>query len=327
MRFPEHAELPPDKREVNRKAIRLEWLSVAYFISLIIILYFVLGSSQAMKAAWVEDILALFPPIAFLVASRFRERKPNARFPWGYHRAITVAYVVAAVALVFLGLFILVDSADKLIRGSHPPIGLVEIFDWKVWLGWIMIAALLYGLVPSLILGLKKQPLAEELHDKVLYADARMNRADWLTAAAAILGILGIGIGLWWADAVAALIISLDIVHDGQKFLRESVADLMDEAPQTVDASKLDPVFDKVKEETAGTDWVESSAVRLREHGHRITGEVWVVPREDSNVPACLGELGERLHDLDWRLHELAVVAVEALDEVPEDLAAGRREA
>jgi hypothetical protein len=30
-----------------------------------VLLYFVLGSSQAMKAAWVEDILGMFPPVAF----------------------------------------------------------------------------------------------------------------------------------------------------------------------------------------------------------------------------------------------------------------------
>ncbi|HRL81685.1 MAG TPA: hypothetical protein PLK46_15340, partial [Propioniciclava sp.] len=32
----------------------------------------------------------------------------------------------------------------------------------------------------------------EQLHDKVLYADADMNKADWLTAAGSIVGILGI---------------------------------------------------------------------------------------------------------------------------------------
>jgi cation diffusion facilitator family transporter len=322
VKFPAHVELPPEKREVNLRAIRVEWWSVAYFVSLIVVLYFVLGSSQAMKAAWVEDILALFPPIAFLVASRFRNRAPNKSFAWGYHRAITVAYVVAAVALIGLGLFILVDSVDKLIRGTHPPIGLVEIFDWQIWLGWIMIAALLYGLFPSLVLGRIKRPLAEELHDKVLFADAKMNQADWLTAGAAILGILGIGIGLWWADAVAALVISVDILHDGQKFVRESVSDLMDESPQTVDESEPEPVIGKLKEELAGTAWISDSALRLREHGHRITGEVWVVPGEDAQVPKCIEELSERIHALDWRLHGIAIAAIDALDEVPEDLRA-----
>jgi cation diffusion facilitator family transporter len=324
VRFLRHAELPPEKRDVHRRAVRIEWISVAYFASLIVLLYFTLGQSQAMKAAWIEDILALFPPISFLVASRFRERPPNERFAWGYHRAITVAYVVAAVALIGLGLFIFIDSVDKLIKGTHPPIGLVEIFDFQIWLGWIMIAALLYGLFPSLLLGRRKQPLAEELHDKVLYADARMNRADWLTACAAILGILGIGAGLWWADAVAALVISLDICHDGQRFLRESVADLMDESPQTVDESEPDPLLETLREELRGIDWIEDSAFRLREYGHRITGEVWIVPADDADVPRCVDELCEHLQQLDWRLHGIAVATVERLEDVPVDLRAAR---
>ena len=75
--------------------MRLEWISILYLLSAIVLLYFTLGSSQAMKAAWVEDILGLTPPIAFLVASRVRNRKPNDRFPYGYHRATAIAYLCA----------------------------------------------------------------------------------------------------------------------------------------------------------------------------------------------------------------------------------------
>ena len=77
----DHHELPPDKHEKLVKAVRLEWFSILYLLSAIVLLYFTLGSSQAMKAAWVEDILGLTPPIAFLVASRIRNRQPNDRFP------------------------------------------------------------------------------------------------------------------------------------------------------------------------------------------------------------------------------------------------------
>jgi hypothetical protein len=82
MRYPRGSELPPTQDQANRKAIRLEWVSLVYWFTAIVAIYFTLGQSQAMKAAWVEDILALFPPIAFLVASRFRHREPNDRFPW-----------------------------------------------------------------------------------------------------------------------------------------------------------------------------------------------------------------------------------------------------
>ena len=48
-----------------------------------------------------------------------------------------------------------------------------------------------------------------------------MNQADWMSAGGAAAGVVGIGSGIWWADAVAAIVISIDIVHEGQKYLRE----------------------------------------------------------------------------------------------------------
>ena len=41
-----------------------------------------------------------------------------------------------------------------------------------------------------MILGRMKLRLAHELHDKALYTDADMNKADWETAGAACIGIL-----------------------------------------------------------------------------------------------------------------------------------------
>lgn len=323
MRYPAGFELPDEQREAMRKAIRLERISIAYWISAIVLLYFTLGQSQAMKAAWVEDILSLFPPIAFLVAARFRTRPPNARFPWGHHRAITLAYLVSTVALFALGLFIMFDSVEKLIKGDHPPIGLVEVLGQQIWLGWLMIAALLYGVFPSLILGRLKRPLADQLHDKVLFADAKMNQADWLTAAAAIFGVVGIGLGLWYADAVAAIVIAADILWDGQRYLRESISDLMDERPQTYDEDEPHPLIDDVKEKVTEQVWVTDAAVRLREEGHVLAGDVWVVADDHARAVERCEELTRTLLDLDWRLHDIQVTPVLKLEDVPEGVEVG----
>ncbi|MDQ2676249.1 MAG: cation diffusion facilitator family transporter [Actinomycetota bacterium] len=321
MRYPSGHELPPEQAQANRKAIRLEWFTIGYMLSVIVLLYFTLGQSQAMKAAWIEDILTLFPPMAFLVASRFRYRPPTERFSFGYHRAISIAYLISAFCLAFLGLFILYDSIERLIAGVHPPIGLVEVFNQQIWLGYLMIAALLYGAIPPIILGRMKQPLAETLHDKVLNADAAMNRADWLTAFAAIAGIIGIGLGIWWADAAAAIVISLDITRDGFKHVRASVGDLMDDQPATYDEAERHPVIGLLEQELAAVEWIEESALRLREQGHLISGDVWVVPAGDgAGLPERLEALGERLTSLDWRVHDLALAPVASLEDVPEGL-------
>jgi cation diffusion facilitator family transporter len=303
-------ELPPELRQTLRKARRLEWLTIAYFVSAIILLALVLGSSQAMKTAWFEDILSLIPPIAFLVATRLNERPPTDRFPYGYHRAASIAHLCAALALFTMGAYLLIDSVFKLVTAEHPTIGSVELFGQTIWLGWLMLLALAWSGVPSVFLGRAKMPLAEELHNKVLYADADMNKADWLTAFAAMVGVVGIGFGLWWADAVAAALISLDILKDGIKDLRRVVADLMDQIPTTVDRDDVDPLRDKLVSMLQELDWVEEAEVRLREEGQVYFGEAFVVPSDSANLTAKIEDALERARDLDWRIHDLAIMPV-----------------
>jgi divalent metal cation (Fe/Co/Zn/Cd) transporter len=114
---------------------------------------------------------------------------------------------------------------------------------------------------------------------KVLYADAKMNKADWLTASAAMVGIVGIGFGLWWADAVAAALISLDFTHDDFSNLRRAVVDRMDQTPTTVDHDSVDPLRDKLTSTLQDLDWVSEVEVRLRE-GRKCTSEkpLWCPP-------------------------------------------------
>src|SRR5438270_6263341 len=111
-----------------------------------------------------------------------------------------------------------------------------------------MIAALAYSVVPPVILGRMKLGPAAELHDKALQTDADLNKGDWLTGLAGIAGILGVGFGFWWADAVAASLISIEILRDGVENLRNSVAQLMNKRPTTVDQKEKDPVLDRLED-------------------------------------------------------------------------------
>lgn len=308
-------ELPPEREQTLRRARRLEWLTIAYLVSAIVLLALVLSNSQAMKTAWVEDILSLIPPIAFLVATRLNVRPPTDRFSYGFHRAASIAHLCAALALFTMGAYLLIDSVFKLVTAEHPTIGSIELFGQTIWLGWLMLLALAWSGVPAVFLGRAKMPLAEELHNKVLYADADMNKADWLTAFAAMVGIVGIGFGLWWADAVAAALISFDILKDGVKNLSRVVADLMDQTPTTVDQGDVDPLRDKLASMLRDLDWVDEAEVRLREEGQVYFGEAFVVPSGTANLTENIEDALRRVHDLDWRIHDLAIMPVRRLPE------------
>jgi cation diffusion facilitator family transporter len=304
-------ELPPEQHEAYKQATRLEWFTIGYLITAIAVVYVTLGSSQAMKAAWIEDILSLLPPIAFLVANRMRRRPPNDEYPWGFHRAVTVAYLCASAALLLLGSYVLIDSLMKLVMAERPPIGVFVIGGWDPWAGWAMLAALVYTGIPPVILGRKKLKLADKIHDKVLYADAEMNRADWMTAGAAALGVIGIGLGLWWADAVAGAFISLDIVRDGVRNLKAASADLIDRMPRTYDDKEPDPIVAELHDDLMALDWVKDARLRLREIGHVFAGEAFVVPADDLDdlVQRANDARDQLMHD-HWKLHDIVIVPV-----------------
>src|SRR3546814_19979092 len=95
-----------------------------------------------MKTAWFDDVLNFIPVIVFLVGSRLSLKPPNRRFPYGYHRVTSAAYLAAAAALFTIGGSLLVDSALNLIRFAHPTIGSARLLGWGVWVGWPVVPAL-----------------------------------------------------------------------------------------------------------------------------------------------------------------------------------------
>ncbi|HLT84869.1 MAG TPA: cation transporter [Phototrophicaceae bacterium] len=313
-----HTELPDEEQAALRKAIRLSWLSIAFLVTAVTGVYLAMGSSQAMKAAWMEDLLSFIPPIAFLVAVHRTRKRPTPEHPYGYHRAVGVGHLVAATALLAMGAFMVFDSASGLVKAEHPPVGLMELGGNVVWSGWLMIAVLAYTAVPPVLLGRAKMPLAQQLHDRVLYADADMNKADWMTAVGGIVGILGIGLGLWWADAVAALFISGSILYDGVTNMRVAVSALMDARAETYDGQDPHPLVPQIDERLSALPWVASARSRVRDQGHVFHVESFVVP-VDGYAPTLEDLTAARASvvELDWKIDDMVLAPV---TELPEQL-------
>jgi cation diffusion facilitator family transporter len=261
----------------------------------------------------------LIPPTVFLLASRIAIWTPNKRFPYGYHRAVSIAFLCASLALFTMGAWLLIEAITKVVMAKHPTIGGIPLFGRVIWLGWLMLPALVWSAVPAMFLGRAKLPLAKDLHDKVLFTDANMNKADWLTASAAFVGVLGVGFGLWWTDAVAAALISLNVLHDGYKNLREVVTNLMDEVPKLVDSSEVDPLPDRVQEYLKQMPWIEDAQVRMREQGHVYFGEAFVVASEEENLAERLYHATQECAALDWRIHDFVIVLVPSLTDAAND--------
>ena len=293
---------PKEIRDDIAKAKRLEWWNIAWTFTYVAALGLAMGSSQAMKTAWVEDMLGLIPPIAILISLHFEARAPNKEFHYGYDRVNSLGFLIAAVALTAVGLLLLWDSTTALLSKEHVTVGTTRIMGHDVWLGWFMLAAQAYATIPPLIIGRMELPLAKRLNDKLIHTDALMNKANWQTGVAGFVGIAGLGFGYWWTDAAAAIIISASIILDGAKSLRIASAELVDSIPYELGE-------DRMAKDAAGITkalkarFPDAKKILLRETGRYIRAEVCgAVPPKDFDPDTLeIDELGCR-----WRLDSVA---------------------
>ena len=307
------SELPKEIRREMSQAKRLEWWTLVGITSVVIIMYFAMGGSQAMKTAFLEDLLGLVPAATFLFAARLEPREPTERYPFGYVRVNSLAFLASAVVLTAMGFWLLYDGVTALMKQEHPSIGPVTMFGYTFWMGWLMIAALAYSIIIPSVLGRLKKPLAEKLRDKVLHTDAQMQKADWQTGLAGILGILGIGLGFWWADSAAAALISLSIIVDGLKNAHTASAELVDGAPRKLEGSDISREALRLQKRLAEL-WPDA-AVRIRESGRYMIANVRGIEVPDA-IPSLKELMGD---DPNWRLAEINFTPPNCAQEELED--------
>ena len=303
-------EFPTHLNKSYAKAIKYEWISLIYMISTTIFSFLVMSNSQTMKTIWLEDMLGIIPPLSFLISSRIVQWKPNNNFPYGFHRVTSMAFLSSSLALFILGVYLLFDGTVVLLTFDHPSIPNVFFFGESIWLGFIMIIALLWSSVPSTFLGHIKLPLAKRLYDKILFADSKMNKASWMSGFASIFGIIGIGLGFWWADALVGIIISFSIIHDGYTNLKQSILDLLDEVPKELGKSTTDPMIHKINHLISKESWIESGEIRCRDEGHVFFCDVFIVPKKEDISIIKIQNLHDKIKKLNWRLNDVVIMPI-----------------
>ena len=156
---------PPHVEAGIARARKLEYWTIAWVCTVIPLMFVVMGSSQAMKTVWIEDMLGFVPPMAFLISARLERQPPSDSYPFGLRRANGVAFVIAATALTLMGAYLLIEAAMTLVMKEHPTVSTVRLLGHDLWMGWPMIAVLLWSSIPSMILGRLKLPLRASAKD------------------------------------------------------------------------------------------------------------------------------------------------------------------
>ena len=241
-----------ERRQANRAiAVSALGLALTGIIDLTIAL---VSGSVALFGDAVHNLSDV--SISALVFFGFRASRkiPSNRHPYGYERAEDLAGIGVALVIWASAVVAGVESVTKLL--DHG--GTAD-------LGW-GIAAAAVGIAGNQLVAYYKYVVGRRIRSATLVADAKHSWLDALSSAGAMLGLVGVAVGLPWADAVAGIVVTGFICHVGWKVTAEMAHRLLD---------GVDPDIITTAETTATTvPGVNHAHARARWTGRTLRIEV-----------------------------------------------------
>ncbi|QUW23465.1 cation transporter [Sporosarcina sp. Marseille-Q4063] len=194
------------------------WLSIWTYLALsavkLIIGY--IGSSEALKADGLNNTTDIIASIAILVGLRIAQKPPDADHQYGHMRAETVASLVAAFIMAFVGFQILLSAGKSIINPVKASPSMLT-----------AVVAILSALVMFLVYRYNLN-LSKRIKSEAVRAAAYDNRSDALVSVGTAVGILGAVIGFPIIDSITAFIIGLLVIYTAWKIFYPSVHTLTD---------------------------------------------------------------------------------------------------
>jgi cation diffusion facilitator family transporter len=147
-------------------------------------------------------------------------RPPDFEHPHGHERIEPFVSLVIAVGVLAAGGAVLWQATTSVLTGSYG--GAPGLPAVAVLAGTAVVKYWLYR---------RCLQAGEQQHSPALVATALDNRNDILTAGAALVGVLGAGLGYPVLDPVAAGVVSLGILYTGYEIIQDNLNYLVGAAP------------------------------------------------------------------------------------------------
>ena len=189
--------------------------------------------SQSLVADGVHSLSDLVTDVLVIWAAKEASRKPDADHPYGHQRIETVATVGLGLLLVAVAAAIGLDAIKDL-AGNTP------IQSPTFWA--ILVAAV--SVVSKEIIYRYTMRVANRIGSDLLRSNAWHSRSDAFSSIVVIIGVGGSMLGIYWLDAVAAVIVALMIIQVAAGMIWRSAQELIDTG---VDEEQLAAITEAAK--------------------------------------------------------------------------------
>jgi cation diffusion facilitator family transporter len=226
--FPPNAfEGDAEHRHAANRALVLSALGLTLTGGIEFVIALVSGSVGLLGDA-IHNLADVSTSLVAFVGFRVSRRGASASHPYGYERAEDLSGLGVAMVIWASAVFAGYVSIHKLIHHGTTS---------HLWLG---VAAAAVGIVGNQIVARYKLRVGTRIQSNTLVADAKHSWLDAVASAGALLGLVGVACGLWWADGVAGLLVSGFIVHVGWEVTSDVIGHLMDSVdPEVITKAEL----------------------------------------------------------------------------------------
>jgi cation diffusion facilitator family transporter len=240
----------------------LLWASVAVAaitIALKTLAWYVTGSVGLLSDA-MESFVNLASAVFALAMVTIAQRPADDDHPFGHHKAEYFSSGFEGILIVGVSLGILWAAGHRLVQ-PQP----LEQAGWG--LGLSVLSSALNGLLAWLMFR-----SAREYRSIALEADARHLVTDVWTSAGVLVGLAGAALTGWlWLDALAAIVVALNILREGAALVWRSSQGLMDAAAEPEVQAAIDATLQRfVSSQPPGTLRFDHVATRRAGQRHFV---------------------------------------------------------
>lgn len=205
----------------DRAGLRAVQISTAgmLLVSLIQLSIALIGGSAGLFADALHNMGDVLTTVALWIAFVISRRAANRRYTYGYYRSEDLAGIFIVLVIIASAVVGAVESILKLSSGNVP----TQLY--------LSMAAAAVGCIGNEALAQYKISVGKRINSVPLVADGQHSRIDGLTSLAALVGLIGVRLGLPLADPIAGLVITLvilSVVYSTSRSVLQRLLDAVD---------------------------------------------------------------------------------------------------
>ena len=224
------------------------------FLSALKISAGLLSGSLAVVADGVDSSSDIITSIITLITARILTKPPDAKYPYGYDKADTIATKALSFIIFFAGAQLFITTIRKFFQGgnSEAPTPLA------IYVTIISIAG-------KLFLSIYQFRIGKKTGSTMLMANGKNMQNDILISGSVLVGLVSIYIfKIPLLDTITALFVSIWVLRVAYKIFMQTTLELMD---GTKDCTIYDKIFESI-ESVKGAH--HPHRVRARNIGHKV---------------------------------------------------------